>query len=203
MNDISTKKLEEKVVIFLYVISENKDRINQNTFRRYIYLYYLTISFLDSSKRTEPISIVIEKGDVTIIDYDSIIDDLKTRGFIEMEESDIIIKTPLIDFIEPYIQNQNGVLFDQYKGIKPFVSLLQSYNDQFVFTIFFNEPTFSKASLRGLDQIQSSNSKLKTLLKKFKEKIVNTKIDEYDVLAYWMDFILKNYYIESESGDEE
>lgn len=203
MSDLSMRKLEEKMVLFLLVISENKDRVNRNTFLRYIYIYYLTASFLDPAMRIDPINILIEKGDVTIVGFDNVLNDLRIRCFIDFEGSDLLIKPTLLESLRPFIQEKGGALYAQYIEIKPFVSLLQSYNDQFVFTIFFNEPTFNSASLRGITQLRSSNSVLKRLLGKFKGKIQNSRIDEYDVLAYWMDFILKNYYLESENEDEE
>ena len=46
--DYVKERLKEKCLLFLYVLSENKKNININTFRRYIYLYYLSGRFLMS-----------------------------------------------------------------------------------------------------------------------------------------------------------
>lgn len=59
---------------------------------------------------------------------------------------------------------------------------------------FFSEPTFQEASERGISEIKSSDSKLSQLLIDFKNQINNEQIDNYDILAHWMNFVLKNYY---------
>lgn len=197
------EKLEEKILVFLYSLSSSSMTININTFKRYIYLYYLTESFLNGS--ADNISISIDKGSIKIINFDSVLDDLLIREYITVEENSIVICDTLIDFANSLLSNTEGAFFAIYQQINPFVNLLKSYNDQFVFTIFFSEPTFMQATQRGLTVLDSSDSKLTKLLDAFKKKTNNTNIDEYDVLTYWMDFILKNYYTyeETEKNAEE
>ena len=79
-------------------------------------------------------------------------------------------------------------------SIKPFVNLLSSYDEQFIFTIFFSEPTFQEASERGISEMNSSDSRLAQLLNDFKKQVNNEQVDDYDILTHWMDFVLKNYY---------
>lgn len=186
------EKLTEKILIFLYSLSPSSESVNINTFKRYIYLYYLTESFLNGE--SENISISIDKGSIKIINFDSIIDNLSVKEFIMLNENNIIICNSLVDYVSFLLSNTDGVFITMYKQINPFVNLLKSYNDQFIFTIFFSEPTFKEATQRGLTSLNSNNSKLTKLLEKFKKKIKNVNIDEYDILTYWMDFILKNYY---------
>lgn len=185
------EKLAEKVLIFLYSLSASKF-VNVNTFKRYIYLYYLTESFLNGE--SDNICINIDKGTVNILNFDSVIEDFSIREFIRINENNIIINAKLTDYVSTILENEEGAFFELYKKINPFVNLLKSYNDQFVFTIFFSEPTFKEASQRGLTELNSNNSRLSSLLETFKKKLKNSNIDEYDILTYWMDFILKNYY---------
>ncbi len=186
------EKLAEKVLIFLYTLSSSSMLINVNTFKRYIYLYYLTESFLNGE--SENVSISLDKGSIKIINFDSIIDDFSIKEFIMLSENNITICDSLVVYVSSLLSNTEGAFFAMYKQINPFVNLLKSYNDQFIFTIFFSEPTFKEATQRGLTSLNSDNSKLTKLLDKFKKKIKNVNIDEYDILTYWMDFILKNYY---------
>lgn len=190
-------KLAEKMLVFLYSLSSSSTRINENTFRRYMYLYYLTKSFLNGT--SDNISIKLDKGSIKIMNFDSILDEFSLKEFIILNENDIIINDLLIDYTKNLMQNKEGEFYALYKQINPFVNLLKSYNDQFIFTIFFSEPTFKEATQRGLTILDSRNSRLTTLLHKFKKKVKNDNIDEYDILTYWMDFILKNYYSNQEN----
>ena len=185
-------KLIEKILIFLLLLSSYSKSVNINTFRRYIYLYYLTDSFLNGE--SENISINIDKGSINIINFDTIISNLSVREFVEISGNNIIIYDSLIEYVEHLLSNKNGEFYSVYRQVKPFVNLLQSYDEQFVFTIFFSEPTFIEATQRGLTKLNSNNSKLAELLEEFKKKINNERVDEYDILTYWMDYILKNYY---------
>lgn len=185
-------RLAEKMLVFLYSLSASTSQININTFKRYIYLYYLTESFLNGGK--DNISITIDKGDIKIVNFESIIDDFSVREYINVNDNLIQVTEILNDLVDSMLNNKGGAFYALFKEINPFVNLLKSYNDQFIFTIFFSEPTFNQATQRGLKELTSANSKLTTLLEKFKKKIRNSNIDEYDILTYWMDFILKNYY---------
>lgn len=199
--DLSRSKLAEKMLLFLYSLSENSRSVNLNTYKRYIYLYYLTSSFLSGA--SDNVDIAIEKGDIKIINFDSIMSDFNAKEYIDIEENLIRVNQELINLVSPLLKNESGAFYSQYKEIQPFVNLLQSYSDQFVFTVFFSEPTFKEASLRGIKEMQSSDSRLSKLLSSFKAKLNNAAIDEYDILTYWMDYILKNYYIETgENGAE-
>ena len=199
--DLNKSRLAEKMLLFLYALSKSSKSININTYKRYIYLYYLTSSFLTGV--SDNIDIVIEKGDIKIIDFDSIMSDFNSKEYIDVDDNSVIVNDELEKLVSPLLKNDLGAFSYQYKEIQPFVNLLQSYSDQFVFTVFFSEPTFKEASLRGIKQMRSSDSRLNGLLSSFQAKLNNADIDEYDILTYWMDYILKNYYIETgENGAE-
>lgn len=97
------------------------------------------------------------------------------------------------DYIGNLILN-GAIVFRIYKQINPFVNLLKAYDDQFIFTIFFSEPTFTRATQGAETEISPLKSQLSKLLMEFKKRIANDRIDDYDILSHWMDFILKNYY---------
>ena len=185
-------KLTEKMLVFLYCLSQIEEKININTFRRYIYLFYMTKSFFEGKEKDE-VSISVEKGNVKILNFDDILDDLQLEDFIELKDNFIFIKENLRDYVGKLVSNK-AMLSYIYRQINPFVNLLKSYDDQFIFTIFFSEPTFTRATQGAETEISPMKSQLSKLLIEFKKKISNDKIDDYDILSHWMDFILKNYY---------
>ncbi len=75
--DLKKSKLAEKMLLFLYSLNKNVESINLNTLKRYIYLYYLTSIFL--SGETDSIDIVIEKGDVETVDFESFLSELNAK----------------------------------------------------------------------------------------------------------------------------
>lgn len=193
--DYVKEHLKERCFLFLYVLSANKKQININTFRRYVYLYYLSGRFFD--KQLDEITISIDKGDMKIAYLESVLDDLEMDDLIEIDGNEIHVLDELVDRVDKILDAEkvaNGNFYELYKSIKPFVNLLNAYDDQFIFTIFFSEPTFQEASERGVTDMKSSASKLSKLLDDFKRQINNTQIDDYDILTHWMDYVLKNYY---------
>lgn len=198
--DINDSKIAEKMLLFLYSLSQSETEININTFRRYIYLYYMSKKFLEDDN-TDSVVIAIEKGNIQIVSFDTILNDFESRGFIVRKDNTLIITDELKKIVRNYIQIENGRFSFLYNQINPLVNLLKSYDDQFVFTIFFSEPTFIEASKRNLEEITPKDSRLSKLLIKFREQISDSQIDNYDILSHWMDFILKNYY-ESSDGEK-
>lgn len=190
--DIEDFRIAEKILLFLYSLAQTQKEININTFRRYLYLYYMTKKFLEDDN-TDSIIIVVEKGNIQIANFDSILNDFESRGYIIHRDNTLMITDELKKFVSSNL-NSEGHFCSQYRQINPFVNLLKSYDDQFVFTIFFSEPTFIEASKRNQTEIKPVNSRLDKLLIRFKEKIKDEQIDNYDILSHWMNFILKNYY---------
>lgn len=190
--DIEDSRIAEKILLFLYSLAQTQKEININTFRRYLYLYYMTKKFLEDDN-TDSIIIVVEKGNIQIANFDSILNDFESRGYIIHRDNTLMITDELKKFVSSNL-NSEGHFCSQYRQINPFVNLLKSYDDQFVFTIFFSEPTFIEASKRNQTEIKPVNSRLDKLLIRFKEKIKDEQIDNYDILSHWMNFILKNYY---------
>ncbi|SHM99190.1 hypothetical protein SAMN02746066_04265 [Anaerosporobacter mobilis DSM 15930] len=193
--DYMKEKLKERILLFLYVMSLYAEKINMNTFKRYLYLYYLSENFF--TKKDEEIVISIDKSDIKIPYFEQVLDDLCLLEFIDVFENSIILNEALTNNVEKMLGGnggETGEFYELYRQIKPFVNLLKSYDDQFVFTIFFSEPTFREASDRGIDKLKSSSSVLTKLLNQFKKKLDNDNVDNYDILTYWMDFVLKNYY---------
>lgn len=193
--DYVKERLKEKCFLFLYVLSENQKDININTFRRYIYLYYLAGRFLD--EQMDEITISIDKGDMKIAYLEEVLDDFDMDELIDIQGNHILVLDELRNKVNSILgeeKEHGGSFFEIYKSIKPFVILLSSYDEQFIFTIFFSEPTFQEASERGISEMSSSDSRLAQLLIDFKKQVNDSQIDDYDILTHWMDFVLKNYY---------
>lgn len=189
------ERLKEQYLLFLYGLSEYKKHININTLKRYIYLYYMSSVFFD--KQIDEITIFIDKGDIKISYLEEILNEFDLDGLIVIRGKWIFVLDELSDKVDLLLNKEKkavGNFYKNYLSIKPFVNLLSSYNEQFIFTIFFSEPTFQEASERGISEIKSSDSKLSQLLIDFKNQINNEQIDNYDILAHWMNFVLKNYY---------
>lgn len=193
--DYVKERLKEKCLLFLYVLSENKKSININTFRRYVYLYYLSGRFFDD--QLDEITIFMDKGDMKISYLEEIFGEFDLDELIEIHGNQIFVLEELNDKVNFLLTKEgknSGSFYEVYMSIKPFVNLLNSYDEQFIFTIFFSEPTFQEASERGLSEIKSSDSRLAQLLIDFKKQVNNEEVDDYDILTHWMDFVLKNYY---------
>jgi hypothetical protein len=192
---LKMKKMKERVVLFLYILYPLSPKVNINTFKRYLYLYYISNSFF--CDESDKITITVESSNIKIPYLNEILDDFIRSEFIEIDDNIISIKEELMEFVSVLlttVQSEKGKFYELYMEIKPFVSLVNSYDDQFVFTLFFSEPTFKEANERNIEKFDSSSSVLTELLNKFKDKLVKENIDKYDILTYWMDFVLKNYY---------
>ena len=190
--DVDNSKLAEKMLLFLYSFSQTGTEININTFKRYIYLYYMSKKFIENDDM-DSVVIVLERGNIQIASFDTILNDFESRDYLICRDNIITITDTLKITVTGLLDHQ-GYFSSLLKQIIPFVTLLQSYDDQFVFTIFFSEPTFTDASKRNLRELKPQDSRLSKLLIKFKEKIADEKIDNYDILSHWMDYVLKNYY---------
>lgn len=187
------KSLNDIISLMLYAINESTSKINKNTLMRYIYLFAMADCFVNKES-TINISFSLKNGIIAIDGYDTALTELCTIDFIEKNDDEITldIKENLIQRIGRIINN-SGELSEMYKKILPFVNVLKSYSDEMVFDIFFNEPTFRDALIRRAPIITTANSELSTLLSKFQKKVSEAKIDEYDILAYWMEYALSLY----------
>jgi hypothetical protein len=152
----------------------------------------MTKAFFDNNG-TDDVVIAVEKGNVKILNFDDVLNNFQLIDYIEIKDNEIVVKQNLKNYVETLVSNE-AMLSRIYKQVNPFVNLLKSYDDQYIFTIFFSEPTFTRATQGAETEISPLKSQLSKLLIEFKKKITNDKIDDYDILSHWMDFILKNYY---------
>ena len=194
-----TNYLREKILLFLYAISITRNSINKNTFERFLYLYYMSSKFLYQSK--DSISVILKKSGISINGLAQVLDDLVIGNFILLSEDEIIINNKFTQFFSPIMEDSEGKLNSDYKTILPFINLLCSYSDDNIFTIMFSEPTFISADLRNSKQASAIDSQLSILLTDFKKSIVDKEIDEYDILTYWMDYILKSLITSGEASE--
>jgi len=192
--------LKEKVILFLYVIYKYSNRANKHTLERYLYLYFFSLNFFLSEDNESIDNIVFSKYSGNIVGLDEVYSDLEIAELIEIDNNDIVVFDTLYKTVSTMLENTSGQFYYEYKGIQPFVNLLKSYNDDYIFTIFFSEPTQKSIEDRNIDNIYLNSSKLVKLLNEFRSKLKNKEIDDYDILTHWMNFVLKEYYV-SRSND--
>lgn len=206
---MSDDKLIEKLLLFLYAVSKYQDTINYKTFQRYIYLYYIAKSFLYSENEVNDVfSLSIQKIDnglsYEIVDFPNAIIKLQNIDYLSfsIEELLITINEKLQNDISSKLKS-NGYLYDEYKKIEKFISLIQSYNEDYVFTLFFAEPTIKIVDNRNLSFFNTSQvNELKKILNKFKKNLGNKKnINSYDIFVSWIEYIL-NYFYLKKSGNK-
>ncbi|MBW9322481.1 hypothetical protein FG877_02715 [Enterococcus casseliflavus] len=189
------RELKEIALIVLYIITSYEYSINMNTFKRYLYLYYISSGFLnEESKGRVTITLNKSKTEFSILGLSGVMSDLETVDFIKLENSEILISNKLVDRVKTLLENEEGVFFEKYKRILSFVNLLYSYEDDYIFTVFFSEPTIKAMVNRNLDDFSSETSILVKWLNEFKKKVKQNEIDNYDILSHWIEFVLEKYY---------
>ncbi|MTD40297.1 hypothetical protein GIX45_17075 [Erwinia sp. CPCC 100877] len=191
----SEKELTEVSLLILYIVNNYNCSINVNTFKRYLYLYYISSNFLnENSKETVTININKSKTEVSILGLSAVLNELEIVDFIKLEKSDILIKNGLINRVDLLLKTENGIFFEKYKQILPFINLLYSYEDDYVFTIFFSEPTIDSVINRNKGDFSSDSSILVKWLMEFKKQVKQRGVNNYDILSHWIEFVLEKYY---------
>ena len=205
---MNNEKLIEKIPLFLYAVSKYQNTIKYKTFQRYIYLYYIAESFLYSeNKAKDNFCLSIQKIDnglsYEIVDFSDAIIKLQNIEYLSfsVEELIITVNEKLQDDISSKLDS-NGYLYDEYKKIEKFISLIQSYNEDYIFTLFFAEPTIKTVENRNLSEFNTNKvNELKKILKKFKGSLKNVEnITSYDIFVSWIEYIL-NYFYLNKSGN--
>ena len=188
-------ELTEVCLLILYIINSYEQSININTFKRYLYLYYISTGFLNENNN-ENVIVTFNKSktEFTILGLNTVLSDLETIDYIEVVNSKILIEQNLIERVKFLLRIKNGIFFERYKQVLPFVNLLYSYEDDYIFTVFFSEPTIKAMVNRNLDDFSSNNSVLVKWLVDFKKQVEQKQIDNYDILAHWIEFVLEKYY---------
>ncbi|UTC43565.1 hypothetical protein [Treponema sp. OMZ 857] len=206
---MNNEKLIEKIPLFLYAVSKYQKTINYKTFQRYIYLYYTAESFLYSENKTKDnFCLSIQKIDnglsYEIVDFSNTIIRLQNISYVLFSEKNLLItiNKKLQNDISSKLEN-NGYLYDEYKKIEKFISLIQSYNEDYIFTLFFADPTIKAVDNRNLSEFNTNKvNELKKILKKFKDGLGKKKnITSYDIFISWIEYIL-NYFYLNDSGNK-
>lgn len=185
--------LKENILIFLDVIAKYSVKTNSNTLERYLYLYYISGDFLKiNNADIKNCDFILENNRIILAGYREALTDLENLGFIQCENKDIIVTDKLTSTIMELKSNQ-GQFSDDYNCLEPLINLLLSYSDDYIFTIFFSEPTIQDAENRNVNNIKINYNLLLDLLNKFKVNLKNSSIDDYDILSHWMKFIIEEY----------
>ena len=182
------ESFQETVMLFMYAIGNLSLDINRFTLQRYLYLYYVTRSFLQNDSN-DPVNIVFDKHlGVQILSFSEVLDRLEANNEIEIRDNKISATTNLIQKINLF--PEEGELNDKKEETISFVNLLTSYDDDLIFSLIFKEPSATEAESRN-ENIIVSKSKLSQLLTEFYEQINNETINKYDVLSHWLNFIIQ------------
>ena len=82
------------------------------------------------------------------------------------------------------------------------IFMTQTYNEDYIFTLFFAEPTIKTVENRNLSEFNTNKvNELKKILKKFKGSLKNGEnITSYDIFVSWIEYIL-NYFYLNKSGN--
>ena len=182
------ESFQETVMLFMYAIGNLDTYINKFTLQRYVYLYYVTRSFLQDNSE-EAVDIVFDKHlGVRILYFVEVLDRLEANNEIEIKGNNISATKDLMGKINQF--PKEGALSDKKEETISFVNLLTSYNDDLIFSLIFKEPSATEAESRN-EKIIVSKSKLSQLLTEFYEQIDNGQIDKYNILSHWMNFIIQ------------
>ena len=95
----------------------------------------------------DEITISIDKGDMKIAYLEEILDDFDMDELIDIQGNRIFVLDELRDKVNSLLSKEEkvgGNFYEIYMSIKPFVNLLSSYDEQFIFTIFFQSLHFRK-----------------------------------------------------------
>lgn len=191
--------LQETVMLFMYAIKQLELNINRFTLQRYIYLYYVTRAFLqEDADDTVEIDFDRQLG-IHILTYSEVLDRLVSNNEIEIVDNELSATDILVNKIDKF--NKYGALSVKRRQIISFVNLLTSYNDDLIFSLIFKEPSAKDAENRR-EHIIVTQSKLSELLTDFYKQLYDEKIDKYDVLSHWMNFIIQKVVIEDQKNYE-
>ena len=103
--DVDNSKLAEKMLLFLYSFSQTGTEININTFKRYIYLYYMSKKFIENDDM-DSVVIVLERGNIQIASFDTILNDFESRDYLICRDNIITITDTLKIAVMGLLDNQ-------------------------------------------------------------------------------------------------
>ena len=155
--------IKETVLLFLYIM--NQEEISVNTLNRYLYLYYISENFLFSNNTR--IDVFYKNYNISISGVRESLNQIQLSGLVTLSSNKIKIKDDLNLFVESFLENKEGYFHFQYRKLLPFVSLLNSYDDEFIFTIFFSEPELTKTEQSNRENIIIKSNELEKLLTQF------------------------------------
>ena len=178
--------IKETVLLILYII--NKEELSVNTLNRYLYLYYISENFLFSDNTK--VNVFYKNYNISISGVRESLNQIHLSGLIKLSSNKILITNDLSMFVKKFLENKDGYFYFQYRKLLPFVSLLNSYDDEFIFTIFFSEPELRKTEQSNKETVTIRANELEKLLTKFKKQIKVEEIEEIDILGHWMNFVI-------------
>ena len=188
-------KLYYYMLLFLYSLRHKKN-ITKNSLFRYIYIFIVSNSFLNSDENEILDELIIEPkiGIVNSYQMEYTLGVLNSKDYISLIGFKINICDKLIAECGKNLKNSEKFKND-LKLVAYFVNMISSYSDEIVLSIFFNEPNIEDALSRNQTNISFDNNQLYKLLENFqnKAKSSNVDLDKYDVFIAWLDYIFEEY----------
>lgn len=188
-------KLFDLISLIVYSYSDGQDSIDKYTLERIIFIFYQIKDFIDAELLSnENQKSTISNGVLSVVGFEEVFSSM-IRG-----EAKIVINSggalslsnDFKELIEKLLE-QDGDFADKAKIIMPFLNVIRKYTPQLVFGIFLSEPDFVEAVQRNTDTIPSKDSQLSKLLNKFKNKIDDSDISDYDIISTWMEFAITSF----------
>ena len=189
------EKMKYLLSLFLYAL-KGKEKISINTLFRYVYIYYVSNTYLTGNKEiTDTIAIDKNLGIGNYSLLNEALQDLNRTEYVTIIDNiNISVTDKLHKFIDDLLAQERAK--QDLNRILYFTEILSSYSEDVILSVFFNEPNFLDAVGRNQKVIYLNNNKLKQLLMKF-EKIANeeynNKLDKYDVFVSWLDYVFEDY----------
>ena len=188
-------KLFDLISLIVYSYSDGQDSIDKYTLERIIFIFYQIKDFIDAELLSNENQIsTISNGVLSVVGFEEVFSSM-IRG-----EAKIVINSggalslsnDFKELIEKLLE-QDGDFADKAKIIMPFLNVIRKYTPQLVFGIFLSEPDFVEAVQRNTDTIPSKDSQLSKLLNKFRNKIDDSDISDYDIISTWMEFAITSF----------
>ena len=196
------EKLEYYICLFLYGLKE-KEQVSKNTLFRYVYIFDVVNDYLGNFEKIND-EIILDKdmGLGNVVQLTEALNEISRRNYVTVIGPNVKIENELRLYIDSIIKLEK-VQTDLNK-IMYFVDIVSSYNEDVILSAFFNDPNVENAIVRGKNEIELSDNKLKQLLEEF-EKVANenrlNKLDKYDVFTSWLDYVFEEYLQEKESNE--
>ena len=189
-------------LINLFTYALNSNHVHKNTLFRFIYIYRVTVDYLFNSTSELDNDVYLDYS-IGVSDYSSMekaFGQAIANNYIKLGRDGIEPENKLNAHIAALKEKSDKVRTD-LQNIAYLSSIVSTYSEDVILSIFFNEPNVKDAYQRNSSNYSLRVNKLKELLSAFEKKANEQRIgdvDKADVFIRWMDYITENYLKEKE-----